>query len=316
MTVDVLTLLCIIGAAQLFVMAVVFSPSHSLSQRFFAAFAANLGVIIAGSTLMDSVPQLSRTHVPFNYLVGPLLFLFVRATLTGEAGRHAWMHAIPAAACAVALAASHPSRMLLLVALVIQGGAYLFLMFRMLMLHDRADRTLWIAAWTFAAIWIGAAARLTGAISPRVIPSLLACGAVLVTGALLRGRLAERRYVRSTLTDERAGSMLRKLLEHIEREKPYLDPELSLDALAQQLAIPSKHLSQIINQQLGRNFNDWINTWRIEEVKRRLIDRKSSHLSIVAIGEAAGFRSKSTFNSAFRKETSMTPSAYRRRRPD
>ena len=313
-TVDPLSLLCVIGAGQLFVMAAVFAPSRALSQRLFAAFACNLGVIIAGTVLLESMP-FSRLHIPFNYLVGPLFYLFVHATVTGEVASRFWPHAIPAAMCAITLMVSHPPRLLLLITILIQAAIYLGLAFRVLMQHDRADRTLWIATWTFAVIWLAAAARLTGAISPRVIPAIFACGAVAVTAALLRGRVAEQRYGRSTLTDERAGEILRRLLDHLQNEKPYLDPDLSLDALARRCAIQPKHLSQIVNQQLGRNFNDWINAWRVEEAKRRLADQKSRHISIVAIGEASGFRSKSTFNSAFRKETSMTPSAYRRQCP-
>lgn len=315
MTVDLLSLLCIAGAAQLFTMAAVFALSRALPQRVFAAFAFDLGVIITGSVVMNSVPPLARAHVPFNYLLGPLFYLFLRATLTGDLGRRVWLHTIPSAICAVSLIAS-PSRLMLLIALLVQAGFYVAASFRLLARHDRADRTLWIGAWMFAAIWIGAFGRLAGGISPRVIPSALAIGAVLVAAALLRGQVAGKKYVRSTLRDDRAELLLRRLLELFQSEKPYLDPELSLDALSRRLSIPPKHLSQIVNQQLGRNFNDWINGWRVEEAKRRLVDQRSEHLSIVAIGEASGFRSKSTFNAAFRRETSMTPSEYRRQRPD
>jgi hypothetical protein len=65
-TVDTLSLLCIAGAAQLFMMAAVFAPSRALPQRVFAAFAFDIGVIITGSVLMGSVAQLARAHVPFN----------------------------------------------------------------------------------------------------------------------------------------------------------------------------------------------------------------------------------------------------------
>ena len=110
MTVDILSLLCIAGAAQLFTMAVVFAPSRALPQRAFAAFAFDIGVIISGSILGSSFPHLARLHVPFNYLLGPLFYLFVRATLTGELGRRVWLHAIPAVVCAVSLILFHPPR--------------------------------------------------------------------------------------------------------------------------------------------------------------------------------------------------------------
>lgn len=316
MTVDLLSVLCIAGAAQLFTMAVVFAPSRALPQRAFAAFAFVIGVIISGSILGSAVPHLTRLHVPFNYLLGPLFYLFVRATLTGELGRRVWLHAIPAGVCAVSLIAFHPPRVMLLIALLVQAVLYVAATFRLLARHDRADRTLWIGAWTFAAIWLVSFARLAGTISPRVIPAMLAICAVLVAAALLRARVADKKYVGSTLQDDRAELLLRRLLELFQSEKPYLDPELSLDALSRRLSIPPKHLSQIVNEQLGRNFNEWINGWRVDEAKRRLIDQKSVHLSIVAIGEASGFRSKSTFNAAFRRETSMTPSEYRRQCAD
>jgi AraC-like DNA-binding protein len=336
LTIDVLALLSVAGAVQLFLMAAAFSTSHSLPQRVFAAFAFTTGIIIAGSVAMEtpviaSAPHLARIHIPFNYLIAPLFYLFVRASLTGNVGRRVWQHAIPSVLCAAwlirfyALPAitklafiQHPSRepMVHLVLLIIQAGVYVAMTFRLLARRDRVERVLWIATWGVTAMWFAAVARLAGGFSPRLIPAALAIAALAIGGALLRGRVAPRKYAGSRLDAAVSQAHLRKLVASFESEKLFLDPALSLDTLSRRLAIPSKYLSQIVNEQLGHNFNDWLNGWRVGEAKRRLTDTRFRHLSIIAIGEASGFPSKSTFNAAFRRETSMTPSEYRRRRPD
>jgi AraC-like DNA-binding protein len=97
----------------------------------------------------------------------------------------------------------------------------------------------------------------------------------------------------------------------MKQHKPYLNPELSLQMLANQLDIPPHYLSQVINEQLGQNFFDFINSHRIEEVKARLLDPQYTHLTILAIAFDSGFNSKSAFNSAFKNQTGLTPSQFR-----
>lgn len=71
-------------------------------------------------------------------------------------------------------------------------------------------------------------------------------------------------------------------------------------------------LSQIINERLKQNFVDFINTYRVEEAKRKLLAPHKSHYSVLAIAEEAGFNSKSSFNSVFKKHARMTPSEFRK----
>jgi len=104
----------------------------------------------------------------------------------------------------------------------------------------------------------------------------------------------------------------KNLLEIIQREKLYKNPNLNMDLLAKKTQLSSGYLSQIINQKEGKNFNDFINTYRIEEVKANLTNPKYAHYSILGIGLEAGFKSKSTFNAAFKKLTGQTPSAFKR----
>jgi AraC-like DNA-binding protein len=121
-----------------------------------------------------------------------------------------------------------------------------------------------------------------------------------------------RRYEKSTLTLERSDTYLRRLLDLMNREKPYLDGELTLQKLAKAVAISPHHLSQTINEQLHQNFIDFINAYRIEEAKRMLVDPAKRHYSILAVSEEVGFNSKSAFNTAFKKHANMTPSEFRK----
>ena len=120
-----------------------------------------------------------------------------------------------------------------------------------------------------------------------------------------------KKYEKSTLTLERGDAYLKRLLDLMEKERPYRDGDLTLQKLAKTLAISPHHLSQMINEQLNQNFFDFINLYRIEEAKRMLVDPTRKHYSILAISEEVGFNSKSAFNAAFKKHTHMTPSEYR-----
>lgn len=121
-----------------------------------------------------------------------------------------------------------------------------------------------------------------------------------------------KKYEKSTLTIERGDAYLKRLLELMEKEKPYTDNDLTLQKLAKTLAISPHHLSQMINEQLKQNFFDFINLYRVEEAKRMLVDPSRKHYSILAISEEVGFNSKSAFNAAFKKHTHMTPSEFRK----
>ena len=119
------------------------------------------------------------------------------------------------------------------------------------------------------------------------------------------------KYKKTLLPDELRERYQKKLIVYMETEKPYLQPSLSLDDLAKNVAIPSHHLSQILNSCFGQNFFDFINSYRIEESKRLLGQKRSAQKTILEILYATGFNSKSVFNTAFKKYTGMTPTQYR-----
>ena len=107
-----------------------------------------------------------------------------------------------------------------------------------------------------------------------------------------------------------AEDLYQKLLSTMKAEKPYLDPKLSLYSLAKITGIPSTKLSQLINAEAGHNFYEFINSYRVEEVKNRLEDPNYSNYSILGIAEESGFNSKASFNRIFKKQVGLTPSEY------
>ena len=94
-------------------------------------------------------------------------------------------------------------------------------------------------------------------------------------------------------------------------EKRFLDPTITLDKIAEDLKISKTHLSRTINAELGVGFPDYLNALRVEEAKSYLANPEFANYTLVAIGLEAGFNSKTTFNAAFKKATSLTPSEYR-----
>jgi ligand-binding sensor domain-containing protein/AraC-like DNA-binding protein len=130
-------------------------------------------------------------------------------------------------------------------------------------------------------------------------------------------RLAdEEKYKSSTLSFHKSKTYLNQLLKIMAEEKPYLDPELSLQTLAKRMEITKEALSQVINEQLDRNFKNFINEYRIEEAKKKLLDPKEDQFVLMKIALDVGFNSKSVFNASFKKFTGMSPSQYRKKHQD
>ncbi|MBC8767312.1 helix-turn-helix domain-containing protein [Arenibacter sp. BSSL-BM3] len=96
----------------------------------------------------------------------------------------------------------------------------------------------------------------------------------------------------------------------METDKIYLDSELGLSQLAEKIEVSTNHLSMLLNDYIGKNFYDYINHYRVEEVKKRLKDPYYQKQTISSIGGDCGFNSKSAFNRIFKNLTGKTPSAY------
>ena len=173
-----------------------------------------------------------------------------------------------------------------------------------------------------AVLWVGAILRYVTNLSGTNLLVPLGASLLIYAMGYLKMRepepqtngkdeLSVRKYEKSTLTPERSERHLEKVLNFMEKEKPFTDGDLTIQKLAEKLSIPAHHLSQTINERLGQTFSDFINSYRVEEAKRKLLDPALKHLSVLGIAEEVGFNSKSSFNSVFKKYTDMTPSEFR-----
>lgn len=121
------------------------------------------------------------------------------------------------------------------------------------------------------------------------------------------------KYEKSSLSDEHANGILKKLLNHMERNKPYLNPSLKISDLSNDLSISTNIISQVLNQNLKKNFFEFVNEYRLSEAMRRLSDPKYAHIKILSIAIDSGFSNKNTFNRIFKLHTGLTPSQFIRK---
>ncbi|GAB5555077.1 MAG: hypothetical protein Sapg2KO_46680 [Saprospiraceae bacterium] len=96
----------------------------------------------------------------------------------------------------------------------------------------------------------------------------------------------------------------------ITKQKIFLDPALSLRQLAEAIDLHPNKLSWLLNEHIGKNFNEYINAYRLEVFKKKALDQKNSHLTLLGLAYESGFNSKTVFNSFFKKMEGLTPRAW------
>ncbi|MDF1547340.1 MAG: helix-turn-helix domain-containing protein, partial [Bacteroidales bacterium] len=94
-------------------------------------------------------------------------------------------------------------------------------------------------------------------------------------------------------------------------EKPYLEPMLTIHDLAKRIDIPAHQLSKLIHTEFGKNFYEFVNFYRIESFKEKVVSGHYQHLTLLAIAFDCGFNSKSAFNRIFKEQTGYTPRDYK-----
>lgn len=118
-----------------------------------------------------------------------------------------------------------------------------------------------------------------------------------------------KKYQKTGLTETYSIELKEILATHFEEHKPYLNSELRLNDLAEKLNISRHHTSQIINEHFDASFFDFVNSYRIEEAKKLLIDQND--LNITDIIFSSGFNNRVSFYKAFKKHTGTTPSLFK-----
>lgn len=286
---------------------------------------------------------------PFLLLLGPFLFFYLRSivlpetTITKKDLRHFVLFAVHL--CLIVSiyfagkdgAYSHFLQSVVgspWVFLVLQFGYYLVQTNRLVRLHQKniVDKFSNVegmdASWLKLIVWIFAIILIFITVA---VPSLIhgiGFSTYKITSAIFYSLILffiaykgiRQRVPNETLPtnetntvadDETIQKLKDKLLAHIEQNKPFLNPELTLTDLAKQLEIGRNQLSQVINIGVGDNFYNFINKFRVDEVKQLIKEDPNRQYKIMSLANDAGFNSKSSFNSIFKKITGLTPSEYR-----
>ncbi len=105
--------------------------------------------------------------------------------------------------------------------------------------------------------------------------------------------------------------LMKKLLQCMKNDKPYLIPELTIEMLSDEAGISRQMITKILHEKMKKNFFTFVNEYRIEEAKKGLTDPAFRNLSVLSIALECGFNSKSSFNALFKKYTGLTPTAFR-----
>lgn len=114
----------------------------------------------------------------------------------------------------------------------------------------------------------------------------------------------------AVLPDEIVDQTMKGLHQAMSADKLYLDPELNLTKLAKHIEIPPKILSAVLNQKLEKSFNEYVNQYRVEEVKNRLLKPENKKYTITALAYDCGFNSQPTFQRAFKSTVGLTPREF------
>lgn len=123
------------------------------------------------------------------------------------------------------------------------------------------------------------------------------------------------KYEKNVLTFEERNSYAKKITEYMEVHKPYLNPMLSLPDFAEMVALPAYVVSQVLNVVLQQNFYDFVNGYRVNESKKLFQNPSYNQKTVLEILYQSGFNSKSVFNTAFKKQTGMTPREFKKTLP-
>lgn len=124
--------------------------------------------------------------------------------------------------------------------------------------------------------------------------------------------LEEKKSEPEKVNEKEYHEDLLKLKKYMVEEKSFLNPSLTIQDISDGIKIPVRDLSLLINHQLGQHFFDFINTYRIENAKAILKDPTKSKVTVLEILYEVGFNSKSSFNTAFKKHTGLTPTVFRK----
>ncbi|MEM8889543.1 MAG: helix-turn-helix domain-containing protein [Bacteroidota bacterium] len=310
-------------------------PKHTSSILLGCLFWA-LSFRVGKSIFFYFYDYIADVYIQFGlfacWLIGPFLYFYVKSAInyTATIKKEAGITLVSLASFAIVLNllfswSAYPDfwyyfiRVIYLqwFAFVVLSGGYLY-KHRQLWFENKRNKPfkIWLLSIYFGNFLICLAfntgnytSYIVGALSFSVVFYLLI---VLLIYYKRRDELIfleTKKYKRNKINEEEARAISHQLQDIIENEQLFLDSNLSLQKLSKRLQVSTVKISQTLNEYSNTTFNDYINGYRIAEAKEMI--KNGSPLTLEAISMDCGFNSKSTFYSAFRKQTGMTPSKFR-----
>jgi AraC-like DNA-binding protein len=336
--------LLLFGAAQGGLLSIWFLKNQhkKIANLWFAFFLIAIGVqltlkVITKAWMMENVLYVYLASYKMPYLIGPLLYLYCRARLHNRFKKTDLLHFLPFGFLIVCNFAPYENSL----SRYIHWGpyaqafvqltsiiAYTYLSIRLK--YNRIKNFIYLVAaaeaiiiCTFAVMYVYYGrfpdVRLLFLILTFIIywisykviaqPNLLLIKDETAVVALEIRK--QTKYAHSSLKLDEANRLESELKRVMEVDRIYLDGNLTIELLAEKLKTSRHHISQVMNERLGKSYMEYISELRLEEAKRRLSNRDNFRFTIAAIALDSGFNSVSSFNDVFKKRFGITPSKFR-----
>lgn len=295
-------------------------------------------------------PHLNRVSAPYYFVYGPLFYFFIRSIIdeASYSFKKLWPHLIPAVIYFLAnvpyylsdaevkvqimTTASTASQWVILMSQLIPWlqitsmFLYWILAYRVLKKNEEGIKELRfvrVSMFLFSGFILGFLSYyimiyfygyLVGydyAISFSMSIFIYVTGYLGYNTDMKSTSSSVPKYQNSSLDTQEKTKISEKLRQVMESQKLFLEKDLNLQRLALSIEIQKHHLSEVLNDELGEKFSDFVNRYRVEQAKKLLIE-KHDVLTIHGIALESGFSNKTSFNKAFRRFEGCTPSEYRK----
>jgi AraC-like DNA-binding protein len=268
-------------------------------------------------------------------LIGPLFYLYSRTLIQREKALHKidFLHFFPALLFVLLSVPLQivgfrkvPEVLTYLLFLIFYGHFFIYLVFvkrkisnQTAVPHFNKDLNRWLLTlfYGLVSIWVVYVLNLFEDRMPYVVgPIVYSFVVYAITYRAVSGKVFQsiqtEKYSTSNVSDQEVEVLFKMIESAVQDAKLFLEPDISLALLSKKLKASPQKISLAINSRAGRNFNEYINSFRIAYALELLNAPKGRALTIAAVGTESGFNSISSFNKAFKKVTGTTPSSYRK----
>lgn len=300
-----------------------------LAQRALAVLilmvSVRTGKSVAFYFLPDTPAPVMQAGLTACLLIGPALYFYTRTSVTATLGRAEIWHASVLGLIALALNLLWPydTHAAIWHGPIVSTVNWLWLVYLLvsaaLLLQQRrclpSGSARWLLLAVHAGLWLIWLAYFTSGFTSYIVGalsfSLLLYLCVAVAWAKRHGQAPVEPYQDRRIPAVEAAAELQALADLMTLERLYLDPSLTLARVSRRLGLPQARLSQLLNDNNGTSFKQYVAQLRVRETQRLLLEQPGQTLE--AIAEAAGFQSLSTFYAAFKKANGCTPALFRER---